>query len=98
MLARARSAGLGRGEAIRQRDEGGEAGVAGNSVESVARDFYRQQGRIDATTIRNHDQTIDALQAFLPVSLRATTAVNSIPWAVISSCDSPTHMHGLKSG
>lgn len=42
--------------------EGGEAGVAGNSVESVARDFYRQQGRIDATTIRNTDMRVDALQ------------------------------------
>lgn len=41
---------------------GGEAGVAGNSVESVARDFYRQQGRIDVTTVRNHDMAIDALQ------------------------------------
>ena len=41
---------------------GGEAGVAGNSVESVARDFYRQQGRIDATTIRNTDMRVDALQ------------------------------------
>lgn len=42
--------------------EGGEAGVSGNSVESVARDFYRQQGRIDATTIRNTDMSINALQ------------------------------------
>ena len=41
---------------------GGEAGVAGNSVESVARDFYRQQGRIDATTIRNTDMRVDQLQ------------------------------------
>lgn len=42
--------------------EGGEAGVSGNSVESVARDFYRQGGRIDATTIRNNDMSINALQ------------------------------------
>lgn len=44
------------------RVAGGEAGVAGNSVESVARQYYVEQGRIDATTVRNTDMRVDALQ------------------------------------
>lgn len=39
-----------------------DAGVQGNSVESIARDFYRQQGRIDASTIRNTQMTVNQLQ------------------------------------
>ena len=40
----------------------GENGVQGNSVESVARDFYMQQDKIDSTTIRNNEMSIEQLQ------------------------------------
>lgn len=40
-----------------------DAGVQGNSVEAIARDFYRQQGRIDASTVRNTEMTVQQLQA-----------------------------------
>jgi hypothetical protein len=39
-----------------------EAGVQGNSVESVARGVYREMGRIDAATIKNTDMSVDQLQ------------------------------------
>lgn len=39
-----------------------EGGVEGNSVESVARDFYRQQGRIDNATIQNEGMAVQQLQ------------------------------------
>jgi hypothetical protein len=42
--------------------QAGEAGVAGQSVEQVARDFYVQQGRIDSATERNLDMSLEALQ------------------------------------
>jgi hypothetical protein len=38
-------------------------GVSGNSVESVARDVWMQQGRIDTSTLRNAKMSIDQLQA-----------------------------------
>lgn len=52
--------------AVKARDtaavSAGEAGVAGNSVEAVARNFYREQGRIDTSTVRNTDMSVDQLQ------------------------------------
>jgi hypothetical protein len=39
-----------------------DAGVEGVSVEAAARDLYRQQGRIDSSTVRNLDMNLDALQ------------------------------------
>lgn len=42
--------------------QAGEAGVAGNSVNSVARNYFREQGRIDTSTIRNTAMTVDQLQ------------------------------------
>lgn len=39
-----------------------DAGIAGNSVESVARDYFRQQGAIDSTTVRNTDMSVQQLQ------------------------------------
>lgn len=39
-----------------------ESGVQGNSVESVARNFYTEQGRIDAATIRNNSMSVQQLQ------------------------------------
>jgi hypothetical protein len=39
-----------------------DAGVEGNSVESIARDFYRQQGRIDSTTQQNTKMSVQQLQ------------------------------------
>lgn len=38
-------------------------GIEGNSVESVARNFYRQQGRIDASTDKNTQMQIQQLEA-----------------------------------
>lgn len=38
------------------------SGVQGNSVESVARNFYTEQGRIDAATIRNNSMSVQQLQ------------------------------------
>lgn len=40
----------------------GESGVQGNSVESVARDFYMQQDKIDSATVRNSAMSINQLQ------------------------------------
>lgn len=40
----------------------GENGVAGNSVEAVARNFYREQGRIDTANIRNTEMSVQQLQ------------------------------------
>lgn len=40
----------------------GESGVQGNSVESVARDFYMQQDKIDSATVRNNETSIQQLQ------------------------------------
>jgi hypothetical protein len=40
----------------------GEAGVHGNSIESVARGVLREEGRIDAATLRNTDMSVDQLQ------------------------------------
>lgn len=40
----------------------GESGVQGNSVESVARDFYMQQDKIDGATVRNVEMSIEQLQ------------------------------------
>lgn len=42
--------------------QGGEAGVSGNSVEAVARNFYREQGRIDSATERNLSMSLEQLQ------------------------------------
>ena len=39
-----------------------EAGVQGNSVESVARNVSRQQGRIDSATERNVEMSVTQLQ------------------------------------
>jgi hypothetical protein len=39
-----------------------DSGISGNSVESVARDVYMQQGRIDAATERNTSMSIAQLQ------------------------------------
>lgn len=39
-----------------------DTGVSGNSVESVARDVYAQQGRIDSSTERNARMSINQLQ------------------------------------
>lgn len=39
-----------------------EAGVQGNSIERVARNFYMEQGRIDAATERNVDMSVQQLQ------------------------------------
>lgn len=39
-----------------------DAGVQGNSVESVARNVYMEQGRIDSTTERNAAMSIQQLQ------------------------------------
>lgn len=39
-----------------------ESGMHGNSVESVARNFYTEQGRIDAATVRNNAMTVQQLQ------------------------------------
>jgi hypothetical protein len=39
-----------------------EAGVQGNSIESVARGFYMEQGRIDASTERNVEMSVQQLQ------------------------------------
>ena len=39
-----------------------EAGVHGNSVEGVARNFYMEQGRIDSTTVRNAEMSVQQLQ------------------------------------
>jgi len=39
-----------------------EAGVHGNSVESVARGLYMEQGRIDAATVRNNSMTVQQLR------------------------------------
>lgn len=40
-----------------------ENGVEGNSVESVARNFYREQGRIDAATEKNASMSVQQLQS-----------------------------------
>ena len=40
----------------------GESGVQGNSVESVARDFYMQQDKIDSATVRNNAMEVNQLQ------------------------------------
>lgn len=40
----------------------GEAGVHGNSIESVARGVLREEGRINAAALRNTDMSIDQLQ------------------------------------
>lgn len=52
--------------AVRARATGdisaAESGVHGNSVESVARNFYTEQGRIDAATIRNNSMSVQQLQ------------------------------------
>jgi len=42
--------------------QAGEAGVSGNSVEAVARNFYREQGRIDSATEKNLDWSLNQLQ------------------------------------
>lgn len=39
-----------------------DGGVSGNSVESVARDAYMQQGRIDSSTLRNTAMSVNQLQ------------------------------------
>lgn len=39
-----------------------DSGVSGNSVESVARNVYAQQGRIDSSTVRNNSMTVAQLQ------------------------------------
>lgn len=39
-----------------------ESGVEGNSVESVARNFYREEGRIDTATERNLKMSVQQLQ------------------------------------
>lgn len=39
-----------------------EAGVQGNSVESVARGFFMEQGRIDSATERNTKMSVQQLQ------------------------------------
>lgn len=39
-----------------------DSGVSGNSVESVARDVYMQQGRIDTATARNAKMSIQQIQ------------------------------------
>lgn len=39
-----------------------EAGVQGNSVESVARGVYREQGRIDAAALKNTEMSVSQLQ------------------------------------
>lgn len=39
-----------------------EAGVHGNSIESVARGFYTEQGRIDASTVRNNSMVVQQLR------------------------------------
>jgi hypothetical protein len=41
---------------------GADSGVEGVSVESVARQVFREQGRLDSATVKNLDMTIDALQ------------------------------------
>lgn len=39
-----------------------DGGIAGNSVEAIARDYFRQQGKIDAATIKNTDMSVQQLQ------------------------------------
>ena len=39
-----------------------EGGVHGNSVESVARNLYMEQGRIDTSTVRNNEMAVQQLQ------------------------------------
>lgn len=39
-----------------------DVGIEGNSVESVARNYYRQQGRVDAATDKNLQMTEQQLQ------------------------------------
>jgi hypothetical protein len=39
-----------------------EHGVEGNSIEAVARNFYREEGRIDASTERNLKMNVNQLQ------------------------------------
>ena len=39
-----------------------EAGVQGNSIERIARNFYMEQGRIDAATERNVEMSVQQLQ------------------------------------
>lgn len=42
--------------------EAADAGVQGNSVESVARNYFMEQGRIDSATERNTEMSVAQLQ------------------------------------
>lgn len=44
------------------RVQAGEAGVVGQSVEAIATNFYREQGRIDSATERNLSMSLESLQ------------------------------------